>query len=164
MKKKKKSGKKKAAFDLEAFEKELNESKKGSEDGKKSKGDDDDEEDGPLDTSHLDQLDETELGENPFSRPDAPVGVDAGTEPWLTSDRDYTYPEVDSPLLYLIISNNHHLSSSRDSTPPFMLPILPSSPPLQNVTQLHLPLSTKKETKRPFSPTSPISAKRCIDR
>ncbi|KAF7762102.1 hypothetical protein Agabi119p4_8695 [Agaricus bisporus var. burnettii] len=94
MKKKKKSGKKKAAFDLEAFEKELNESKKGSEDGKKLKGDDDDEEDGPLDTSHLDQLDETELGENPFSRPDAPVGVDAGTEPWLTSDRDYTYPEL----------------------------------------------------------------------
>jgi translation initiation factor 2 subunit 2 len=100
MKKKKKSSKKKAAFDLEAFEKELNESKKGSEDGKKAKDDDDDDDDGPIDTSHLDQVDETELGENPFSRPDAPIGVDAGTEPWLTSDRDYAYPEVIDLLQY----------------------------------------------------------------
>ncbi|KAJ3560391.1 hypothetical protein NP233_g10870 [Leucocoprinus birnbaumii] len=90
MKKKKKSSKKKAALDMEAFEKELNESKK-----EKKGGDEDEEEDDvPVDTSHLDNVDETELGDNPFSRPDAPVGVDAGTEAWLSSDRDYFYPEL----------------------------------------------------------------------
>ncbi|KXN93009.1 putative eukaryotic translation initiation factor 2 subunit beta, partial [Leucoagaricus sp. SymC.cos] len=96
MKKKKKSSKKKAALDMEAFEKELNESKKESGEGKSKKGGEDDEEDddGPVDTSHLDNVDEVELGDNPFSRPDAPIGVDAGTEAWLGSDRDYTYPEL----------------------------------------------------------------------
>nr|KAF9453401.1 eukaryotic translation initiation factor 2 beta [Macrolepiota fuliginosa MF-IS2] len=96
MKKKKKSSKKKAAFDLEAFEKELNDSKKESSEGKtKTKTEEDeDEDDIPVDTSHLDIVDEFELGDNPFSRPDAPIGVDAGTEAWLSSDRDYTYPEL----------------------------------------------------------------------
>ncbi len=99
MKKKKKSTKKKTAFDLEAFEKELNESKKESGEGKPKKADDDEEEeDIPVDTSHLDNLDEAELGENPFSRPDAPIGVDAVTEAWLSSDRDYTYQEVRSQI------------------------------------------------------------------
>ncbi|KAL0945807.1 hypothetical protein HGRIS_012093 [Hohenbuehelia grisea] len=88
IKKKKKSSKKKAAFDLEAFEKELNESKAKS-------GGDDDDEDGPEpgSTAHLD-VDDAELGDDPFAHPDAPVGVDAGTEAWLKSDRDYTYPEL----------------------------------------------------------------------
>jgi len=95
MKKKKKTPKKKATFALEAFEKELNESKKESGEGKPKKADDEeDDEDVPVDTSHLDNLDEAELGDNPFSRPDAPVGVDAGTEAWLSSDRDYTYQEL----------------------------------------------------------------------
>lgn len=104
MKKKKKSGKKKAAFDMEAFEKELNESKKDSGEGKKKGDDEDEDEDGPVDTSHLDNVDEAELGENPFSRPDAPVGVDAGNEAWLSSDRDYTYPEVSRlPVFFYIL-------------------------------------------------------------
>jgi translation initiation factor 2 subunit 2 len=103
MKKKKKSSKKKAIFDMEAFEKELNDSKKDSSEGGKSKkgGDDDEDEDeAPVDLSHLDNVDEEDLGDNPFSRPDAPVSVDAGTEAWLSSDRDYTYSEVRRLLLF----------------------------------------------------------------
>lgn len=163
MKKKKKSSKKKAAFDLEAFEKELNESKKESGEGKKTKDEDEDEDDGPVDTSHLDNLDETELGDNPFSRPDAPVGVDAGTEAWLSSDRDYTYPEVRFRA-FLFIPVLIYYSSSRASTHPSMPPILPSSPPHQNDTPSHLLPFTKKETKRPSLPTSPIFAKKCTVR
>jgi translation initiation factor 2 subunit 2 len=92
MKKKKKSSKKKAAFDLDAFEKELTESKKTS----KAEGGDEEEEEGPEpDGSHLDNIDEEELGEDPFAQGgDAPVGLDAGNEPWLKTDRDYTYQEV----------------------------------------------------------------------
>jgi translation initiation factor 2 subunit 2 len=98
MKKKKKSTKKKANFDLEAFEKELNVSK--SKSASKPEGGEEDEEDGPEpDGSHLDNIDETELGDDPFAQPaDAPVGVDAGNEAWLKSDRDYTYQEVTSFL------------------------------------------------------------------
>ena len=97
MKKKKKSTKKKANFDLEAFEKELNDSKTKSVSKPEGGGEDDD--DGPEpDGSHLDNIDETELGDDPFAQPaDAPVGVDAGNEAWLKSDRDYTYQEVRLP-------------------------------------------------------------------
>ena len=93
MKKKKKSSKKKTNFDLDAFEKEIGEPKAKAS---KTEGGDDDEDEGPEpDGSHLDNIDEEELGEDPFARPgDAPVGLDAGTEPWLKSDRDYTYQEV----------------------------------------------------------------------
>jgi len=95
MKKKKKSSKKKAVLDMEAFEKELNESKKDpAESAKSKKGADEEEEEEEVDTSHLDNVDEAELGDNPFLRPDVPIGVDAGTEAWLSSDRDYTYAEV----------------------------------------------------------------------
>jgi len=94
MKKKKKSSKKKANFDLEAFEKELNDSKAKTA---SKEGGDEDEDDGPEpDGSHLDNIDEAELGDDPFAQPgDAPVGVDVGNEAWLKSDRDYTYQEVD---------------------------------------------------------------------
>ena len=102
MKKKKKSTKKKANFDLEAFEKELNDSKAKS--ASKPEGGEEDEEDGPEpDGSHLDNIDETELGEDPFAQSaDAPVGVDAGNEAWLKSDRDYTYPEVCSLVVHTL--------------------------------------------------------------
>jgi len=76
--------------DLDAFEKELNESKAKS---KTEDADDDDEGLAP-DGSHLDNIDEEELGDDPFARPDAPVSVDAGNEAWLSSDRDYTYEEL----------------------------------------------------------------------
>jgi translation initiation factor 2 subunit 2 len=82
MKKKKKKSSKK--IDLEAFEKELNESK--------AKDEADDEGD---DGEGLAEIDEAELGDDPFAQgADAPTGVDAGNEPWLKTDRDYTYPEV----------------------------------------------------------------------
>lgn len=166
MKKKKKSSKKKAAFDMEAFEKELNESKKDSgEGGKAKKGDDEDEdEDAPVDTSHLDQVDETELGDNPFSRPDVPISVDAGTEAWLTSDRDYTYPEVRPTQIFDYSNLNYFISSSHVSTPLSTQQTPHSSPPPQNDIQSHLHPSTKKVTKRPSSQTSPISAEKCIVR
>ena len=81
---------------MDAFEKELNESK-----AKSSTAVDDDDDDGDLiNTTHLDDIDETELGEDPFAQNDAPVGVDAGNEAWLKSDRDYTYQEVGFLLLY----------------------------------------------------------------
>jgi len=89
IKKKKKQGKKKAAFDLDAFEKELNESK-----SKPSAAADDDEDDEPINTEHLDNMDEAELGDDPFAQGDAPVAVDAGNEAWLKSDREYTYQEL----------------------------------------------------------------------
>lgn len=68
---------------MEAFEKELNESK--------AKGDDDDEE---IDTTNLDNIDEAELGEDPFAQPDLSSVDGGGGEAWLKSDRDYLYPEV----------------------------------------------------------------------
>ncbi|CAL1710201.1 unnamed protein product [Somion occarium] len=83
LKKKKKTSKKKAAIDMEAFEKELNESK-----AKEAE-----EEEAP-DGKHLEELDETELGEDPFARGEGAVSVEAGGEPWLGSDRDYTYLEL----------------------------------------------------------------------
>ncbi|KAJ8597668.1 hypothetical protein M405DRAFT_803404 [Rhizopogon salebrosus TDB-379] len=81
IKKKKKSTKKKA---MEDFEKELNE----------AKAKDDADEGEPDDGAHLDEVDEAELGDDPFARNEAPAGIDSGTEPWLGSDRDYTYPEL----------------------------------------------------------------------
>ena len=84
LKKKKKKSSKKAALDLEAFEKELNESK--------AKDADDDEEG---DENQVPELDEAELGDDPFARGGGEgVSLDSGNEPWLKSDRDYTYEEV----------------------------------------------------------------------
>ncbi|EPQ50801.1 hypothetical protein GLOTRDRAFT_66502 [Gloeophyllum trabeum ATCC 11539] len=85
LKKKKKSSKKKAAFDLDAFEKEL------QAESKKEDGDEEAEQDG----EHLLNVDESELGENVFANTtEAPTGLDAGNEAWLKSDRDYTYQEL----------------------------------------------------------------------
>lgn len=93
IKKKKKSSKKKA---MEDFEKELNESR-----AKPSGAAADDDGEG-LGENHFEEIDEAELGDNPFARAtDAPIGVDAGNEAWLKSDRDYLYPEVKAcDLLY----------------------------------------------------------------
>ncbi|KAM6501227.1 translation initiation factor [Amanita muscaria] len=118
MKKKKKSSKKKTAFDLEAFEKELNDT---SETKVKSGGADsaaveeEDEGEGPTDTTHLDIVDETELGENPFANAHAaegPVGIDAGNEAWLKSDRDYTYLELLTRFYAQLHAANPSLLSS----------------------------------------------------
>ena len=86
---KKKKKKKKAAFDLEAFEKELSESKAKDEEV------DPDEVGGESDGRHLDDVNEEDLGEDVFAQShETPAGVDSQVEPWLSSDRDYTYQEV----------------------------------------------------------------------
>ncbi|EIW53213.1 eukaryotic translation initiation factor 2 beta [Trametes versicolor FP-101664 SS1] len=86
LKKKKKKSSKKAALDLEAFEKELNQSKTQEA-----------EEDEGGDEGAVPELDEGELGDDPFAGTgggEAAVGLDTGSEPWLKSDRDYTYEEL----------------------------------------------------------------------
>lgn len=111
MKKKKKSSKKKTNFDLDAFEKEIGESKAKAS---KTEGGDDEDDEGPEpDGSHLDNIDEEELGDDPFAQAgDAPVGLDAGTEPWLKSDRDYTYQELLTRFYASLHAANPSLLSS----------------------------------------------------
>ncbi|TFK73134.1 translation initiation factor [Pluteus cervinus] len=109
LKKKKKSSKKKATFDLEAFEKELNENKTSSKGG--AAAEDDEDEEVPT-GAHL-ELDEETLGENPFAQAqETPVGVDAGNEPWLKSDRDYTYQELLTRFFASLHAANPSLLSS----------------------------------------------------
>jgi len=104
LKKKKKSSKKKAAFDLEAFEKVLQESK--------SKDANADEEEDVPDGEHLNDIDEAELGDDVFDRNEAPTGVDQGTEPWLGSDRDYTYQELLTRFYASLHASNPSLLTS----------------------------------------------------
>jgi translation initiation factor 2 subunit 2 len=87
---------------MEDFEKELNE----------AKAKDDADEGEPDDGAHLEEVDEAELGDDPFARNEAPAGIDSGTEPWLGSDRDYTYPEVRAfagiPFPLAHVNPHHH--------------------------------------------------------
>ena len=54
-----------------------------------------DEAGGEPDGHHLDDVNEEDLGEDVFAHShEAPAGVDTQNEPWLSSDRDYTYQEV----------------------------------------------------------------------
>jgi translation initiation factor 2 subunit 2 len=101
LKKKKKSSKKKTA---EAFEKELLESK--------SKDANADEEEDVPDGGHLNDIDEAELGDDVFERSEAPAGVDQGTEPWLGSDRDYTYQELLTRFYASLHASNPSLLTS----------------------------------------------------
>lgn len=90
MKKKKKS--KKAAFDLEAFEKELEETSKAAPAAEH--GDEDADETAAVD------YDEADLGEDVFAAPTAGGATDGSVadnaETWHGTDRDYTYAEVRS--------------------------------------------------------------------
>ena len=55
----------------------------------------DDDGGGPDDLEPPPEIDDAELGDDPFAQAgDVPAGIDAGNEPWLDSDRDYTYQEV----------------------------------------------------------------------
>jgi translation initiation factor 2 subunit 2 len=100
IKKKKKSTKKKTTFDLEAFEKELNDSKVEDSKVEDSKVEDIAAEEEGDELEQLPEMDEAELGDDPFAQPgDVPTGIDAGNEAWLKSDRDYTYPEVHNFIL-----------------------------------------------------------------
>lgn len=115
---------------------------------------------------HLDNIDEAELGDDPFAQNDVPVSVDAGNEAWLKSDRDYTYQEV-LPLSLVIHDTRVHIlnsclhGSTRHYTPPTHLfcPIHP-----KNDTLSRHPPFTVKETRNPSSQMSLTSARRCIVR
>ncbi|KAJ7470724.1 domain found in IF2B/IF5-domain-containing protein [Mycena latifolia] len=86
LKKKKKSSKKKANFDMEAFEKEL---KSTPTDSAAADLDDDAEP-----TPAVDLDDDADLGDDPFAPTEVPSSLGSGNEAWLKSDRDYTYPEL----------------------------------------------------------------------
>ncbi|KAF8576271.1 hypothetical protein K439DRAFT_1640631 [Ramaria rubella] len=90
LKKKKKKSSKKAALDLEAFEKEL---------GDSQVQDTEDVDEGMI----INGEDEGDLGDDPFAVHDGPATVENGREPWLTSDRDYSYSE----LLHRFFSSLH---------------------------------------------------------
>ncbi|KAN0064692.1 translation initiation factor eIF-2 beta subunit [Thecaphora frezii] len=94
MKKKKKKSKK-AAFDLEAFEKELGE---GGEDGEAGAiGDDED------------------LGENPFAQDDGEGAESKDDQPetWHGTDRDYTYQELLGRIFKTLRAQNPALSGEK---------------------------------------------------
>jgi len=58
-----------------------------------------DEVSGEPDGRHLDDVNEEDLGEDVFAQSqETPAGVDSQSEPWLASDRDYTYQEVSSEI------------------------------------------------------------------
>lgn len=76
---------------MEEFERQLGEAKAKDED---------EEEVEEVDAAAFDDIDEGEHGENPFARPDDAPQDGGDSQPWLSSDRDYTYPEVLSQLLY----------------------------------------------------------------
>lgn len=99
LKKKKKKAKK--TLDMEDFEKQLKAETAG-----------DDEDDVPT-GDHLD-VDDTELGDDPFAAHSsvAPAGIDSGAEPWLGSDRDYTYQELLNRFFSALHASNPALLSS----------------------------------------------------
>lgn len=95
MKKKKKSKSKKAAFDLEAFEKELGET--GDDAGEAGAGED-----------------EEDLGDNPFAQDDDVDGVkEDQPETWHGTDRDYTYQELLGRIFKTLRAQNPALSGEK---------------------------------------------------
>ena len=64
-----------------------------------------DEAGGEPDGRYLDDVNEEDLGEDVFAQShEIPAGMDSQNEPWLSSDRDYTYHEV-SPEIRSRISS-----------------------------------------------------------
>lgn len=157
---KKKKKKKKAAFDLEAFEKELSESKPKEEE---AEGDD---AGGEPDGRHLDDINEEDLGEDVFaqSHSETPSGVGSQSEPWLSSDRDYTYQEVNTAHTSSHpVTLTNFVSSSSDSTPNFMRLTQLFFLPVQNATPSPPQKSAGKEKRKRSSPIFPTSADECTD-
>ncbi|PWN52804.1 hypothetical protein IE53DRAFT_250570 [Violaceomyces palustris] len=98
MKKKKKGSKKKAAFDLEAFEKELGENGDGEGTATPAGGDEED------------------LGENPFAQDEGDAaGEDKDDQPeaWQGTDRDYTYQELLNRIFKTLRAQNPALSGEK---------------------------------------------------
>ena len=97
-----KKKKKKKDYNMEEFEREVGDMSISKPKKKKEVkiADEEDEEDVP-DGAEFEDIDETELGDNPFAMGGG-GGLAAGSaeiEPWLGSDRDYTYQEVPLSLL-----------------------------------------------------------------
>ncbi|QRW13365.1 eukaryotic translation initiation factor 5 [Ceratobasidium sp. AG-Ba] len=103
LKKKKKSSGKKAAFDMEAFEKEL----AGSA-AKPKEGDDEDEEG----ADEIKNFDEGDLGEDVFAQPTTGDGG-VVAETWLGTDRDYTYPELLGRFYQILRAQNPELAGEK---------------------------------------------------
>ncbi|KAG8744101.1 hypothetical protein FRC10_010782 [Ceratobasidium sp. 414] len=104
IKKKKKKPGKKAAFDLEAFEKEL------AGPAKAKDGEDEDEDDGAVDETRA--LDEGDLGEDVFAHPAVGEG-DVIVETWHGTDRDYTYPELLGRFYQVLRAQNPELAGEK---------------------------------------------------
>lgn len=84
---------------MEEFEKELGDNSKPEKSSKKAADASDGEGDDDGEYDEVNEAPEDELGDNPFSQG---AGGGGESEPWLGSDRDYTYEEVRSPCCFLI--------------------------------------------------------------
>ncbi|KAG8836178.1 hypothetical protein FRC17_009521 [Serendipita sp. 399] len=116
-----KKKKKKKGLAMEEFEKEIGDEptpapapaakpkkpKKVLEESEGEDGEDDGNDEGDFDYG---EVDEEELGENPFAA--GAGGIDAESEPWLDSDRDYSYEELLSRFFRLLHAANPSLASS----------------------------------------------------
>jgi translation initiation factor 2 beta subunit (eIF-2beta)/eIF-5 len=105
-----KKKKKKKDYNMEEFERELGDMSISKPKKKKEVkiADDEDEEDVP-DGAEFEDIDEIELGDNPFAM-GAGGSLGAGsadTETWLSSDRDYTYQEVGTNPPFSSSFNSH---------------------------------------------------------
>jgi len=112
-----KKKKKKKDYNMEEFERELGDMSISKPKKKKEVkiADDEDEEDVP-DGAEFEDIDEMELGDNPFAM-GAGGSLGAGSadaEPWLSSDRDYTYQEVGTifPRRLTAMFTHHPMSRS----------------------------------------------------
>lgn len=93
-----------------------------------------------------------------------PAGLDTGSEPWLSSDRDYTYAEVclsDPPITVHVFTSMDN-SYSNGFTVPFTHKIRLCSQPPVNDTLSHLRPSTGMATRRVSLPMYPTSANECV--
>ncbi|KIS70017.1 putative translation initiation factor eIF2 beta subunit (isoform A) [Mycosarcoma maydis] len=103
--KKKKKSKKKVALDLDAFEKEIGEADDQADDGAE-----------PTNDAYAD-VDDEELGENPFAQ-DEVDDIDAAPkddsiEAWQGTDRDYTYQELLGRVFKTLRAQNPALSGDK---------------------------------------------------
>lgn len=110
--KKKKKKSKKAAFDLEQFERELAEDGPAAAGAKGAEGDDDD------DGGAAPEYKETELGDNVFGEGSGAAESAAGGDSdehqsWIGTDREYTYDELLSRAFRILRNQNPELAGDR---------------------------------------------------
>ena len=110
------------------------------------------------------EVDETELGDDPFATGGGGGGLDSGNELWLKSDRDYTYEEVCSrlPVCFAYFADSSQFSFFTGSTASCTHPTPHCSRPQGSGTRLRRPKFCVKVTRSPSSRMSPTSASVCI--